>query len=165
MHRTITSLAVFAALALAGSASAATPNCARVALSPTASLDRGSQSVTLTGTGTCTGGAATTEAAQLTLSGTATVGTCFQSPYIAISGTLTTRLAGGSVFQTSATMNLAPDAGLSTGLATLSTGAGQSGVFTVNYDDTSGGGSAIGLISRCGGGEFTFHASGALVAG
>src|SRR3954471_14370078 len=141
MHRTITSLALFAALALAGTASAATPSCAQVALSPTASLDRGSQSITLTGTGTCTGGAATTEAAQLTLSGTATVGTCFASPYIAISGTLTTRLAGGSVFQTPAIMSLEPDAGASTGLATLTTAAGQTGLFTVGYDDTSGGGS------------------------
>lgn len=163
MHRTIAALTAAAAmaLALAGTASAAAPRCANVTLAPVGDLDRGTQSITLNGTGTCTGGGSAAEAAQITLAGTATVGTCFASPYVSITGTLTTRFASGGVFSTSAIMTLEPDAGASTGLARLATGAGQTGVFTVNYDDTSGGGSAIGLISRCGGGSFTFSASGA----
>ena len=51
-------------------------------------------------------------------------------------------------------------AGLSTGLGTLSTADGKTGVFAIDYSDTVGG-SAIGLISRCGGGEFTLIAQGA----
>jgi len=157
MHRFILPLALAAGLAFAGSASAAAPSCEGITLDSTA-LQTGTQPVTLTGAGNCTQGTVAVGPAPLTLSGTATVGSCFASPYVRITGTLTMRDLDGVVFfSTPTTMTLLPDAGASTGLGTLTYGHIANNPFEVSYSDTVGG-SAIGLISRCGGGEFTFRA-------
>jgi hypothetical protein len=158
----VLALAVAGALVSAIPAAAATsPACAGDSLDPQGFLSTGTQSITLRGTASCTTGAAAPQAAQLTLSGTATVSSCFQSPYIGASGTLTTALADGRVFTSTAVLTINPDAGTSESVGSLSTAAGQTGLLSVGFSDAEGG-SIIGLISRCGGGDFTFHAAGAI---
>lgn len=137
-------------------------NCSVSSLQPQSPLSTTAGTpVTLTGTGTCSDPAFGTKAAYFSLDGTAIVASCFHSPYIDISGTLTTYV-DGTYDVAPVDLSIAPDAGINSSEAQLKRNGRLIGLLGVTFTDVDHS-SLSGLISRCGGGGFTFTANGNLV--
>lgn len=156
--------AVAAALALAPSASAASGTLACTAsLTPQGSFQNStSVPITLQGGGSCIRNNAVQAPATFTFTGNATIASCFALPYIDITGVLTTSLVGGPSESTNAELTIESLAGVNDGVGILTTDAGQVGAMAVTFQTTDHP-SVLGTVSRCGGAEFAFAATGAFV--